>query len=218
LPKNPDYEYFDTELIITSDSTNDVDNSKILDAIRRTDSSISSILHTVGTNVIVVSGRCSESDLNEKVDKMSEIPGVHVNIGKKQRVVIRSPKSENISISEHVGWSFTKNVIGDISREIEARSYFKAISTSCQYFQVLGKQLLGKNVKEFQELPQIINSLHSRNIIDEETCRKMHNLREYQNPIEHEGAGFQFNSEEARKAEKLATEALNICKLLEGKK
>ena len=48
------YEYFDAELIITSDSTNDVDNSKILDAIRRIDSSINSIFYTVGTAPLVM--------------------------------------------------------------------------------------------------------------------------------------------------------------------
>jgi hypothetical protein len=142
----------------------------------------------------------------------------NVNVGKKQRVVVRRPRPENISISEHTGWVPTKKVIADITRDKEAREYFKAIKTSCQYFQVLGKQLLGKSIQERFKLEHIINCLHSETIIDDAIHKKLHDIRVYRNKIELEGIRFKFDSEEAKRAEGVAEEAVDMCKLLEAKK
>jgi hypothetical protein len=211
-------EYFEVELFIYSNSTSDEDNSRIMETILKIVSRMDSVLYTSGTNVILVSGKWSESDLIEKIDKISKIPGANITIRKKQRIIIRSPSPEHVSISEHVDWFMSKDIIADIIHDIEARNYFKAISTSCQCFQDLGKCLLEKSIHKRIKLEHIIDSLYSKNIINKETHIKMHKIRKYRNPIEHDGAGFRFNSGQAKEAEAVAAESLNICKLLKEKK
>jgi hypothetical protein len=135
---------------------------------------------------------------------------------KKNKVFLRNV-SESALVSDHVEWQMKIDVIAKITRAMEIRDYYAALTAPCSFFQVLGKQLLGMSKGERADLSPIINKLCSKNLINQTICNEMHDAKNLRNEFEHEGGGFGYSSEQARQAETIVTKALRCVKYLKTK-
>jgi hypothetical protein len=98
--------------------------------------------HTPLTNTINALAHWNEPEVEEKLEQIRSIANVQeVIVQSSNKAVVRAQR-ENVNASENLSFEIVKDPIGEITRDKEAKDYFKAISYSCTVFEYYGKQIL----------------------------------------------------------------------------
>ncbi|MFL6456419.1 MAG: hypothetical protein ACJ71G_05560 [Nitrososphaeraceae archaeon] len=104
-----------------------------------------------------------------------------MRIYKKNKLAVRNI-SESITVSDSVSWNLGKEPIDEVTRAIDAKDYYKAISLSCTLFQNYRKEILlsqsnktgiGVSKQQLKRLEYIICEIYTRNIVDQTIYDKL---------------------------------------------
>jgi hypothetical protein len=217
--------YINVTFYILGDVIDDQIYNHIIGALSKIDGIISTI-HPQKTNTIEVSAKWKEPEFDKKIESIRKIANVKdIKIYKKNRLFIRS-MIDNVTVSDNVSWNLKKEPIGEVTRAKDDREYYKAISLSCTLFQNYGREILlwqsnnrGTRVakKQLEHLKSIICELYAQNIIDQTIYKKINDVRNLRNELQHTDRAINYSSSQAEEAEKIIDNALECLKFLKRK-